>query len=155
MLPKEEFKKRRVQFWTQLEETMSPIRGVHGNKISWLTYKSHVKDLYIRMEFDGKGVRLCLDLQQKDESIRELFYEQFVELKKVMQECFDIPLVFKAIHFIDSSGIFCSRISAEDPKLNFFSDDDLEKGVLFLKNQLISLDQFWDDYKDIFIALSK
>jgi len=100
MLPKEEFKKRRTAFWTALDEEMSKVKGVHGNKVSWLSYKSHVKELYIRMEFDGKGARLCLDLQHRDESIRELFYEQFIELRAVMQSFFSPPLTNHLEYFV-------------------------------------------------------
>jgi len=155
MLPKEEFKKRRTKFWTALDEEMSSERGVHGNKVSWLSYKSHVKDLYIRMEFDGKGARLCIDLQHKDDSIREIFYEQFTELRTVMQSSFTNPLTFEAEYKIESSGIFCSRIMSENKDLNFFHDEDLEPAVQFFKEQLKALDEFWTEFKDIFIALAK
>lgn len=153
MLPKEEFKKRRTAFWTALDEEMSKVKGVHGNKISWLSYKSNVKELYIRMEFDGKGARLCLDLQHRDESIRELFYEQFIELRAVMQSSFSPPLTFLRDYKIESSGIFCSRIMSENSELNFFHDEDLEPSLKFFKEQLIALDEFWTEFKDIFIGL--
>jgi len=155
MLPKEELKKRRTNFWTLLDTEMKTVRGVHGNKVSWLSYKSNVKELYIRMEFDGKGCRLCLDLQHKDESIRELFFEQFVELKKIMQRSFSNPLTFLAVHKIEASGIYSARIMSEDPEINFFRDEDMPKAIEFLKTQLISLDEFWCEFKDIFIALQK
>ncbi len=155
MLPKEELKKRRTEFWTLLDSEMKSVKGVHGNKVSWLSYKSHIKELYIRMEFDGKGCRLCLDLQHQDESIRELFFEQFVELKKVMQSSFSNPLTFLSLHKIEASGIYCSRIMSEDVQINFFRDEDLPKAIDFLRTQLISLDEFWTEFKDVFIALQK
>ncbi|GEM_PF-142460 len=155
MLPKEELKRRRTKFWTDLEELMKPIRGSHGNKVTWLSYKSHVKDLYIRMEFDANGVRLCLDFQNKDEGIRDLVYEQFSELNKVMQNSFSNELQFIKDHHIKSSGITCLRVMSENPELNFFHDQDLTPAQEFLKTQLTSLDEFWSEFKDIFIELVK
>ena len=155
MLPKEELKKRRTDFWTLLDSEMTPVRGVHGNKVSWLSYKSCVKELYIRMEFDGKGCRLCLDLQHKDTSIRALFFEQFLELKTVMQSSFSTPLNFLDEYKIEASGIFSARVMSEDTQINFFRDEDIPKAIEFLKTQLISLDEFWTEFKDIFIGLQK
>jgi len=155
MLPKEEFKRRRTQFWTGLETTMKSVRGSHGNKINWLSYKSNVKELYIRMEFDARGVRLCLDFQNRDEGIRALFLEQFQELKKVMQSSFSNELHFISNHHIKSSDIFCLRVMSENSDLNFFHDEDLIPAQEFLKTQLISLDEFWSEFKDIFIELVK
>lgn len=155
MLPKEETKNRRTKFWTELDSEMKSVKGIHGNKVNWLGYRSHVKELFIRMEFDGKGARLCIDLQHRDDSIRALFYEQFTELKTVMQDCFSNELIFLSEFKIESSGIFCSRIKSENTDLNFYHDEDLKLGIDFFKEQLISLDKFWDDYKDIFIALAQ
>jgi len=153
MLPKEELKKRRTTFWTGLETLMKPVRGVHGNKIDWLSYNSRVKDLYIRMEFDAKGVRLCLDFQNGNEGIRELFFDQFLELKKVMQSSFSNELTFIKSHRIESSGISCLRVTSENQNLNFFHDEDSVIAQEFLQAQLVSLDEFWTEYSDIFIEL--
>ncbi len=155
MLPKEELKHRRTQFWSGLETMMKPIRGAHGNKINWLSYKSNVKDLYIRMEFDAIGVRLCLDFQNRDEGIRDLVYEQFTELNKVMQSSFSNPLLLIKDYHIKSSGISCLRVMSENAELNFFHDEDLTPAQEFLKTQLISLDEFWSEFKDIFVELVK
>ena len=86
-------------------------------------------------------------------SIREIFYEQFTELRTVMQSSFSTPLTFIEDHKIESSGIFCSRIMSENKELNFFHDEDVEPALQFFKTQLMSLDEFWTEFKDIFIAL--
>jgi len=42
---------------------------------------------------------------------------------------------------------------SENSELNFFHDDDLKPALQFFKEQLIALDEFWTEFKDIFIGL--
>jgi hypothetical protein len=44
---------------------------------------------------------------------------------------------------------------SEDTQINFFRDEDIPKAIEFLKTQLISLDEFWTEFKDVFIGLQK
>jgi len=153
MLSKEEFKNRKINFWTSLESEMRNVRGAHGNKIDWLRYKSRIKDLYFRMEFDSKGARLCMDLQHSDTGIRALFLEQFSELRLMLSECFDKEVKFSEDFILKPAEIEISRIYVENDELNFYDDEDLPIAKSFLKDQLISLDQFWSEFKDVFLAL--
>ena len=66
MLEKEEFKKLNKGFWVGFQAHMSKTRNVNDKRINWINYRSDVKSIFIRLEVDGKGARLCFDIQEKD-----------------------------------------------------------------------------------------
>ena len=72
-----------------------------------------------------------------------------------MQRSFSTPLTFLDEYKIEASGISSARVMSEDTQINFFRDEDIPKAIEFLKTQLISLDEFWTEFKDIFIGLQK
>ena len=57
---------------------MVKYQSVTGSKVNWINYNTGVKNIYFRLEVDQHSARVFIDLQHKDEDIRELFYEQFV-----------------------------------------------------------------------------
>ena len=62
---------------------MKKHKSLDGKRIKWLNYPTRVKHVYTRLNVDKKIASLYIDLQHKDDEIRELYYEQFLELKTV------------------------------------------------------------------------
>ena len=85
MLSKEALKEKNSQFWTDFRKSMNKVTSVSGRQINWINYPSSVKDVYVRMEVDANGVRLCFDVQPKDDGVRAIIWEQMTELKALMQ----------------------------------------------------------------------
>ena len=56
----------------------------HGT-VNWSNYKTKINDLYFRLDFNETEARFSIELQHPD-SIRELFYEQFTELKVLLEK---------------------------------------------------------------------
>lgn len=82
MLTREQQKQLNIEFWNEFRKFMSHFKSSNGKRINWLSYPSDVKNVYIRLQADGKGARLCLDIQPKDDGIRAIIWEQMTELKK-------------------------------------------------------------------------
>ena len=81
----EEQKQLNTEFWDRFRKKMRNHKSSNGRGINWINYPSDVKDVYIRLEADSKGVRFCFDIQQKDDGIRSIIWEQMTELKVVME----------------------------------------------------------------------
>lgn len=153
MFSKEESKQLNYNFWNGFHEYMSKIRSTNGRKINWLNYPSDVKTIFIRLEVDSKGARLCFDIQHKDDSIRAILWEQMTELKMVMEETtIEKPLWIENYFYLNEKYI--SRIVWENSTLNFYNSDDKEKIYSYLKERLIRFDRFYQEYKEIVIALA-
>jgi hypothetical protein len=132
---------------------MKNYRSVNGRQMNWINYPSDVKDIYIRMEVDAKGARLCFDIQPKDDEIRSIIWEQMTELRKIMQDTMGIEAEWnEKSHYWN--GRLISRIKWEDRNLNFFNEEDIPKINDFLKDKLIRFDSFYQEFKEILINLT-
>lgn len=153
MLSKEALKEKNTQFWTDFRKSMNKQASSTGRQINWINYPTGVKDVYMRMEVDANGVRLCCDIQPKDDGIRSIIWEQMTELKAIMQTEMGIEAIYdEESHYWNERLI--SRIKWEDNTLNYFNEEDIPKIIDFLKDKLIRFDKFYQEYKDILINLT-
>jgi len=153
MLTREQLKEKNILFWTEFRKYMNKVRSSNGRKMNWLNYPSDVKNVYIRLQADGQGARLCLDIQPKDEGIREIVWEQMTELKKVLESSMSYPTVWIEKMSSEDGRIF-SRIMWENTNYNFYKDEDQEVIFEFLKNRLVEFDEFYQEFKEILISLT-
>src|SRR5690554_7121783 len=86
MFSKEERKALNAAFWTRFKEKAGVNKGANGKRINWVNYPTRVKQIYIRLHAETKIARFSIDIQDKDEGVRMLVWEQFEELKKVLEE---------------------------------------------------------------------
>ena len=153
MISKEELKEKNTIFWTDFRKMMNKHRSANGRQMNWINYPTDVKDVYMRMEVDPKGCRLCFDIQPKDDGIREIIWEQMTELSKIMEESMGIPAVWnEESHYWNERLI--SRIKWEDNTLNYYNEEDVPKVMAFLEDKLIRFDKFYQEYKDILVNLA-
>jgi len=153
MVSKEELKHKNIAFWEQFRKSMKNSRSVNGRQMNWINYPSDVKDIYIRMEVDAKGARLCFDIQPKDDEIRSVIWEQMTELKKIMLDTMGVEAEWNEKSH-NWNGRLISRIKWEDNTLNFFKEEDIPKINDFLKDKLIRFDSFYQEFKEILINLT-
>lgn len=154
MLSKEERKERNTAFWDSFRKEMRSVKSSNGRKINWINYPTDVKDVYVRMEADSNGARFCIDIQPKDDGIRSILYEQMTELKKVMEDELGAATSWNEFDRV-FSGRNVSRISWENDSLNFYKNEDEEKIKTFFREKLIAFDSFYQEFKDILIALAE
>lgn len=154
MLNKEERKERNTRFWDQFRKIMRSKSSACGKKINWISYPLGVKDLYLRLEADSEGVRMCFDIQPKDDGIRAILWEQMTELKKVMEDETGPADCWNPAHHV-VSGRTVSRIYWEQQGLSFMKDEDWPKMFEFLELKLMGFDRFYQEYKDILITLAE
>ena len=152
MFTREELSQMNTSFWSGLKDQMKKIPSSSGRRINWINYPSDVKDLYVRLEADGKGVRLCFDIQTKDEGIRSIIWEQMTELKRVLEEHMTHPTQWIE-HYEFADGRVLSRICWENNSLNYYQSNEHEEIYSFLKGRLIEFDAFYQEFKDILILL--
>ena len=153
MFSKEESKEHNLIFWNGFNIYMTKIRSSNGRKINWLNYSSDAKTIFIRLEVDAKSSKLCFDIQHKDDDLRAIIYEQMTELKIVMEEItIEEPQWIENYYYLNKQYI--SRICWETKSFNFHKDEDQQKIYDYLKEKLIRFDKFYQEYKEILIALT-
>ncbi|TNE52754.1 MAG: DUF4268 domain-containing protein [Bacteroidetes bacterium] len=153
MLSKEEQKAFNQEFWTRFKKKMSGQRSANGRKINWLNYPTEIKSLYLRLHADKKGTALRLDLQFRDAEVRDVYWEQMGELKKVLES----EMGTDAQWFEDCSSKevpHFSRIEWSKEGLNYYQEADQEQIFDFLQEKLLAFDRFYQDYKEILLFLA-
>lgn len=147
MYSKEEKKNFKIEFWNKFSVYMRKHTQKHGI-INWSNYKTKIKDLYFRLDFNETEARFSIELQHPD-SIRELFYEQFTELKVLLEKALGTPLVWEELYINEYDKAIC-RIYVVLPDVNLFNKDDWKKVTDFFENKMVKLHVFWMEYREIF-----
>lgn len=154
MFSKEEAKKLTKLFWTSFGKFMGKHPSHLGKNIKWVNYKTGVKDLYFRLRADSKKAEIAVELQHKDEGIRELFFDQFEELKTVFSSIVGEWDWEKDIY--NDTGTKISKIHLTFPeKVNIYDKNTWQNCFIFFEQNMVALDEFWGEFSDLFKQLEK
>ena len=151
MYSKEESRSLRREFWTSFGVYMKKYNKVYQGKINWVNYNTKCKDIYFRLDVTKKKASFTFDLQHRDTGMRELFYEQFTELKAVINDSFENELTWVS-EFETEYGT-SSRIYAELENVSVFNKNDWHDVFPFLEKNIVSAHEFWNEFSDIFTNL--
>ena len=152
MLSKQERKDLNTEFYTALGRVMQGSFSETGRTVKWTNYRTNIRDIYVRMEVDHKGAVFAVELQHYDEGIRQLYWEQFMEVKRLMQSEFAHELRWMEF-FTKEDGITNGRISCSTQEGSLYLKDTWPALLAFLKKNLVAFDRFWANAFDIFKAL--
>lgn len=154
MLKKEELRELRTAFWTEFDDFNKKKRTAANRKISWAQYKSGIKDIYFRLDFDTKEAYFAIDLQMRDPEIRELVWEQFMETENLLLNHVG-PELEKLPNHSTKEGLAIHRIQWTLRDVSIMNKDDYSKVIRFLSEKVQGLDMFWFEFSDLFVALCK
>lgn len=154
MFSKEELKNYNIQFWAEFKQRMGQHRGASGKKVNWLQYRTNLQNVYVRLETANKACKFCFDIQFKDDSIREIVWEQMGELKKLLT--FEMGSEGNWIEDYSSQTIksMC-RIEWTLENTNYLTASNKEKIYNFFEDKLLCFDRFYDTYGEILYHLVK
>ena len=142
----------RQQFWTIFGQYMTPLLSADGEKINWVNYKTGEKGIHFRMEANNKKASIAIELTQPDAGIRELYFEQFVQLRNILEDSLNEEWVWLS-QTTDFNGKPISRIYTELQGVSIFKKEDWPAIISFLKPRIMGLDEFWSTVKYGFEAL--
>ncbi|HEX8329553.1 MAG TPA: DUF4268 domain-containing protein [Hymenobacter sp.] len=152
MYSKAEATQLRQAFWTAFGQYMAPVPSAEGDSTNWINYKTGIKHLYFRMQADNRRASIAIELTHPDAGIRELFWEQFLELKTLLHQTLGEEWTWEP-DATDAQGLPHSRIYAELSPVNLFNRDDWPALISFFKPRIMALDAFWADAQYTFEAL--
>lgn len=153
MFSKAELRAWNERFYTAFGVFMRKHQPQADWGLKWLNYHTGVKDIYFRVEADKKAGRVSIDLQQPDPGMRELFFEQFLEFRKILESYMETELIWDEAYTLPNGRII-SRIYVEKKGLNIFKEDDWRDFFEFFETYLLRLDAFWADFKPAFEELA-
>lgn len=130
---------------------MGPVPSAEGLKINWVNYKTGIKDVHFRMDTLGDSAAISISIEHSDAGIRELFMEQFTELKVVLHDALGEEWDWQ--HRALANGREISRIVKELPGVSVLNKDQWPELISFFKPRIIALDSFWENAKWSFDGL--
>jgi len=148
MWSKTEAKIRRVNFFTNFGIYMKKHIPKYGEKVRWVNYRTGLKSIRFKIEADKKSSSICIDIVSSDSGVREVFFEQFEELKILLSKKMD-RLIWEKNYRIDS-GVYISRIYTEliGPSIN--EESQWGDIYLFFEKNLVALHEFWEISQEVF-----
>jgi hypothetical protein len=149
---KDEASQLKQAFWTTFGQYISPQLSAEGLKVNWVNYKTGIKNLYFRMEAGNKSASIAIEISHPDTGIQELFFEQFKELKTILNSALHENWDWQ-LHTNDESGKTISRIFKQLDGVSIFNKNDWPVLISFFKPRIIALDEFWTDARYAFDAL--
>lgn len=152
MYSKDEASQLKQAFWTTFGQYISPQLSAEGLRINWVNYKTGLKHVYFRMEAGKKSASIAIELAHPDAGIRELFFEQFLELKNILHVELGEEWEWE-LHSTDENGKNISRIYTQLNGVSIFNKNDWPALISFFKPRIIALDEFWSNAKYAFDAL--
>jgi hypothetical protein len=152
MYSKQEAAQLKKEFWTAFGQYMTPIMSAEGEGISWVNYKTGEKNIAFRLEADNKKATVAIELSHPDTGIQQLYFEQFVQLKKIFETVVEGDWSWQ-LHTTDEYGKIISRIQTQLTSVSIFKKEDWPKLISFFKTNIIALDEFWSNVKYSFEML--
>jgi hypothetical protein len=151
MYPKGYASVYRKEFFDFLKLKMSKRFSAEKTRINWMKYPTGVDDVYFRCEIDRKGARFCIDIQHRNEGIRNLLFDQFIEMKPVIEQ--HVGKMFWLKEFANEEGQIISRIYEECPDTNLFEKETWPAAFDFFEKRLRKMDKTWSMAKYTFMDL--
>lgn len=154
MFTKEERKEVHTLFWKQFKSFGSKRQNAEGKRINWLNYPTRLKQIYIRLTCDNHHARFSIEIQDKDEGIRQLIWDQLEELKVVLESEMPEPGLWdKNAYNVAGQEIY--RVYWHIDNVNMYRTEDQQKIFDFFMNHLIGFDKFFVEYRDVLFGLLK
>lgn len=148
MLSKEERKAHNTEFWREIKRQFNRIPNAEGKFIQWLNYPTGVKDIFVRFKVDNKRSVISIDIQSKDEGIRDLIWEQFQELRKVFEGNVSLPPIWDKAATNDA-GKSIYQIRWELENVSLYNPENEKEIMHFFKEVMVGFDSFYSEFGDI------
>ncbi|MEZ4985435.1 MAG: DUF4268 domain-containing protein [Saprospiraceae bacterium] len=142
MFSREEASRIRRDFWTTFGQYLRPIPGAEGGKVNWVNYKTGFRKLHFRMDVDREQAYIGIVFMQKDDDLRQLFYEQMEELRPVFHATMEEEWTWVQ-QAETADGQPFSHVFTTLTGVNIFRADDWPDIIAFLKPRILLLDEFW------------
>lgn len=152
MYSKEEAAQIKQEFWTSYGKYMSPVLSSEGLKQNWINYNTGIKHLFFRTLAERKRIYVGIQILHKDASMRSLIFEQFTQLKNILEEFTNEKWIWEE-NVTDDFGNAYSHIYIKNTNYTLFRKEDWPEIISFFKPRIIALDEFWNTVKysfDIF-----
>lgn len=139
MFSKDDAALLRKEFWT--------IFGKSFPK-KWLLYNTKVKGFSFKFVADRKNAAVCLDIENPDELVNLLYYDQMLSLKSLIET--EIPEVIFNNEYVLESGKTIHRIYVPyEEKFSIHDKNTWRNCFEFFVKTMPKFEHFYYEYEEI------
>jgi len=146
MYSKEEASQIRKKFWISFGQYMKLQPTASGSPVNWVNYKTGIKGLNFKTDVDNKSARIAIEIARKDIDMQELMFDQFEEFILLFEAELGTEWIWHK-SFFDENGREISKIELRLENVNIFKEETWPEIISFLKDNLLKLDEFWENVK--------
>ena len=146
MFSKSEASRIRSAFWTNFGRYIAPVPSANGYNINWINYRTGVKHIRFTMDFTSRNAEVWVEFTFTDTNKRAQVFDAFASLWKTTNN--DEEWIFINDTVKDEKQMAAVRSSIEN--VNIFQQDTWPDAIAFLKKQMLMLDEFWVENKEMF-----
>ncbi|QTE23578.1 DUF4268 domain-containing protein [Polaribacter cellanae] len=139
MFSKDEAAQLRKDFWTSFGKSFPR---------KWLLYNTKIKGFSFKFVADRKKAMVCLDLENTDELVNMLYYDQLLSLKSLMEN--DIPeIVFDNEYELESGKLIHRIYVPFDSKFSIYNKNTWRDCYEFYMETMPKFELFFYEYEDV------
>ena len=138
MYSKEETQRIKREFWVAFAEKYPR---------KWVLYDTKIKDFSFKFYADNKKAQVIIDIEQRNNETRIVYFEKLESLKNILEEDFVKDLIFEK-EFTLESGKTISRIWVEKNGLSVSNRNHWNEIFDFYYEKMHSIEMFYLEYGD-------
>jgi hypothetical protein len=139
MFSKEEAALLRKEFWTSFGKSFPR---------KWLLYNTKIKGFSFKFVGERKHAMVCLDIENPDELVNLLYYDQMLSLKSLLEN--EIPEVIFDDDYLLESGKTIHRIYVPfDKKFSIYNKNSWRDCFEFYVETMPKFETFFYEYEDV------
>ena len=139
MFSKEEAAQLRKEFWTSFGKSFPR---------KWLLYNTKIKGVAFKFLADRKKAAVCLDIENPDEVVNLLYYDQILSLKTLLEN--ELPEVIFDDAFVLDNGKKIHRIFVPfDKKFSIHNKNTWRDCYEFYVETMNTFELFYYEYEDV------
>lgn len=138
MYSKEESQRLKREFWVEFAEKYPR---------KWVLYDTKIKDFSFKFYVDNKKAQVIIDIEQRNEEKRIIYFEKLESLKSVLEDDFIKDLVFEK-NFTLESGKTISRVWVEKNGVSVSNRKYWDEIFDFYNEKMHALEMFYLEYGD-------
>ncbi|MVX37335.1 DUF4268 domain-containing protein, partial [Myroides sp. LoEW2-1] len=138
MFSKEEAQRIKREFWIQFAETYPR---------KWLLHNTKIKDFSFKFYCDNKKAFVLLDIENKDEEKRKIYYEKIESLKTILLEDYLPEAIFERNFYLEN-GKLISRIWVELHGVSINNKNTWDQIFDFFSNNMTQFEIFFYEHED-------
>ncbi|HTE27136.1 DUF4268 domain-containing protein [Flavitalea sp.] len=146
-------KKIKDEFWTTFGKYMALHPSASADKVNWINYKTGVKLVQFRLEVNEKKAGIYIELSKANLEVQKKLFDQLTRDIDLLIDYTDANWKLESQLKI-TEGRIVSRIFQECREVNVYFKSDWPAIISFLKFELIGLDKFWTEQKDIYAFIA-